>query len=217
MKYVTLTDQLYNYLVDCRSDANDPVLSDLRAETLALGDDSRMLISAEQGTFLSVMTAAIGARRALEVGTFTGYSSICISRALSAEGRLVCIDESEEWTGIAKRYWARAGLEEKIELQLSEAIPALKALPSEPAFDLAFIDAAKEEYDDYYELVLPRVRSNGLILFDNMLWGGRLGQGPIEAESGQAIDRLNHKLARDDRVEVVLLTIADGIQLCRKR
>jgi len=133
-----------------------------------------------------------------------------------ASGRLLCVDASQEWTAIAKRYWAMAGVEDRIELRLGSAIPILQQLEPGLTFDFAFIDAEKTEYDAYYELVLPRVRRNGLILFDNMLWGGRLGSGPIEEESGKAIDLLNHKLAADDRVETVLLPIADGLHLCRK-
>ena len=151
------------------------------------------------------------------MGTFTGYSSICIARGLRADGRLLCLDASEEWTTIARRYWKRAGVRKRIELRLGPAIATLKKLDRGLVFDFAFVDAAKEEYDAYYELILPRVRSNGLILFDNMLWGGRLGTTRINQASGRAIDKLNHKLARDKRVESVLLPIADGLQLCRKR
>jgi len=176
-----------------------------------------MQISEEQGTFMGVLVAAIGAKHALEVGTFTGYSSLCIARALSEGGRLVCIDCSEEWTAIARKYWEKAGVQERIDLRLGQAIPLLQRLPSDVRFDFAFIDADKTEYDAYYELVLPRVRQNGLILFDNMLWGGQLGAGSIEDADGRAIDALNHKLAKDPRVEAVLLPVADGLQLCRKR
>jgi caffeoyl-CoA O-methyltransferase len=136
---------------------------------------------------------------------------------LADGGRLICIDESKEWTAIARRYWAQAGVQKKIELRLGAAIPALRSLPTDLVFDFAFIDADKTEYDTYYELILPRVKSNGLLLFDNMLWGGRLGAGPVEDASGKAIDQLNRKLAQDARVEAVLLPIADGLQLCRKR
>src|SRR4029077_3118320 len=155
--------------------------------------------------------------RALELGTFTGYSSICIARALRPGGKLICFDQSEEWTSIARKYWHKAGLEDRIELRLGAAIPMLQQLEPGLTFDFAFVDAEKTEYDAYYELVLRRMRQNGLILFDNMLWGGGLGKGPIREPSGIAIDRLNRKLASDPRVEAVLLPFADGIQLCRKR
>jgi caffeoyl-CoA O-methyltransferase len=216
LKYVAMTDSLYRYLRSARSNTTDPVLEALQAETDALGDISRMQISPEQGAFMTILTAAIGASSAIELGTFTGYSSICIARGLAPKGKLICVDPSEEWTGIAKKYWAKAGVQDRIELRLGSAIPLLQKLEKGLSFDLAFIDAEKTEYDAYYELVLPRMRKNGLILFDNMLWGGRLGKGEIKEASGQAIDSLNRKLAADKRVESVLLPIADGLHLCRK-
>jgi len=216
LKYVPLTDSLYKYVCSCRSNAGDPVLQALRTETDKLGDDSRMQISEEQGSFMTILTAAIGATSAIEVGTFTGYSSISIARGLAPGGKLICVDASEEWTAIAKKYWAQAGVQDRIELRLAAAIPILQRLEARVTFDFAFIDAEKTEYDAYYELILPHMRRNGLILFDNMLWGGRLGSGPVEDESGKAIDALNRKLAADERVETVLLSIADGLHLCRK-
>ena len=216
LKYVALTDSLYAYLRSARSNATDPVLESLRVETDALGDVAKMQISPEQGSFMTILTAAIGAKSAIEVGTFTGYSSICIARGLAAKGKLICIDASEEWTAIAKKHWAKAGVQERIELRIGSAVPVLKKLEPELTFDFAFIDAEKTEYDAYYELILPRMRKNGLILFDNMLWGGGLGAGPIKEESGKAINALNRKLAEDKRVETVLLPIADGLHLCRK-
>lgn len=217
LKYISLNDALYRYLCEARSDSSDPILAKLRAETEALGDLSRMQISPEQGTFLSILVAACGARNAIEVGTFTGYSSMCIARGLPSDGRLICIDESREWTSLAQKYWQEAHVHEKIDLRVGSAIPILQKLDPRLVLDFAFIDAAKTEYDAYYELLLPRVRRNGLILFDNMLWEGRLVSGPIKEESGRAIDVLNRKLANDARVEAVLLPIADGIQMCRKR
>jgi caffeoyl-CoA O-methyltransferase len=217
LKYISLNDRLYRYLCACRSDSGDPILEELRVVTESLGDVSRMQISREQGSFMTLLAAAIGAKSAIEVGTFTGYSALCIARGLEPRGRLVCIDQSEEWTAIARKYWARAGVENKIELLLGSAAPTLKKLDRQRTFDFAFIDADKTEYDSYYELILPRIRRNGLILFDNMLWGGRLGAGRIQQPSGRAIEKLNRKLARDKRVESVLLPIADGLHLCRKR
>jgi caffeoyl-CoA O-methyltransferase len=217
-KYIRLNRRLYHYLCRCRSDAADPLLQELRAETAALGDEiSKCQISDEQGTFLSVLVAAMGVKSAIEVGTFTGYSSLCIARGLRPGGRLICVDQNREWTTIARRYWARAGLADRIELRLGSAQATLKKLERGLTFDFVFIDADKPGYDAYYELLLPRVRRNGLILFDNMLWGGRLGAGPVRQANGRAIDALNHKLARDPRVEAVLLPVADGIQFCRKR
>jgi caffeoyl-CoA O-methyltransferase len=215
-KYTSLNDRLFQYLCDCSSDGHDSVLEALRAETAALGEIAMMQIGPDQGAFMTLLVAAIGAREAIEVGTFTGYSSICIARGLPANGHLLCFDASDEWTAIARKYWKRAKVEQKIELRLGPAIERLKQLEKSRQFDFAFIDAAKPEYDAYYELVLPRMRPNGLILFDNMLWGGRLGGGkPIKHPGGQAIDRLNRKLARDKRVESVLLSVGDGLRICR--
>ena len=217
MKYTALNDTLYQYVCQSRSRALDPLLDALRQETESLGEISRMQISREQGSLITLLVGALGARSAIEVGTFTGYSSICIARGLADGGRLLCLDENREWTTIARRYWAQSGVEHRIELRLGAAIPALKNLEPDRSFDFAFIDADKTEYDDYYELILPHIRQNGLILFDNMLWGGRLGAGPVGHPSGRAIAGLNGKLATDERVECVLLPIADGVQLCRKR
>ena len=216
LKYVSLNDSLFRYLSSVRSDARDPLLQKLRAETETLGDLSEMQISEEQGTFMGILVAALSAKSVIELGTFTGYSALCMARALPKGGRLICVDESEQWTAIARKFWAQAGVQDRIDLRLGQAIPVLKQLEPGLTFDLAFIDAQKTEYDAYYELILPRLRQNGLILFDNMLWGGRLGAGPVKEASGIAIDALNHKLAHDPRVETVLLPIADGLQLCRK-
>jgi len=217
LKYVALNDSLYRYLVAARSGSVDPILDELRAETESLGEISQMQISQEQGSFMSLLVAATGATSAIEVGTFTGYSALCVARALPADGRLICLDESKEWTAIARRYWVRAGVNSRIDLRLGPAIPQLENLEKGLNFDFAFIDADKTQYDAYYELLLPRVRTNGLILFDNMLWGGRLGGAPVNEASGKAIDSLNRKLAADPRVEAVLLPVADGLQLCRKK
>lgn len=217
-KYVRLNERLYRYLCRCRSDAADALLEELRVETAALGEEvSKCQISDDQGTFLSVLVAAAGVKSAIEVGTFTGYSSLCIARALPCDGRLICVDASAEWTATARKYWAKAGLQDRIELRLGPAIPTLQQLEPGLSFDFAFIDAAKTEYDTYYELILPRVRQNGLILFDNMLAGGRVGRAVLKDDYARAVDALNHKLASDARVEAVLLSIADGIQFCRKR
>jgi caffeoyl-CoA O-methyltransferase len=217
-KYVSLNDRRYRYLCRCRSDAADPLLQELRTETAALGKEvAKCQISDDQGTFLGILVAAAGVKSAIEVGTFTGYSSLCIARALPPKGKLICLDASEEWTAVARKYWAKAGLQNRIELRLGPATTRLKQLERGLTFDFAFIDAAKTEYDAYYELLLPRIRRNGLILFDNMLSGGRLGDRPVKGPILRAIDALNRKLASDPRVEAVLLSVADGIQFCRKR
>jgi caffeoyl-CoA O-methyltransferase len=217
MKFVPLNARVFRYLTECRSHGYDRVLEALREETVSRWPEyAQMQIGRDQGSFMTMLVAAIGARRAIEVGTFTGYSAICIARGLPGNGQLLCLDVSEEWTEVARRYWAKAGVEQKITLRLGPGIESLRRLERGLRFDFAFIDAHKPEYEDYFELVLPHMRKNGLILFDNMLWGGRLGKkGPIKNPDGRVIDRLNRKLARDRRVESVLLSIGDGVSMCR--
>jgi caffeoyl-CoA O-methyltransferase len=214
LKFVALDEPLYRYVAAHRSRSCDAVLDELRAETEKLGSASEMLISREQGSFLTLLVAAVGVRSAVEIGTFTGYSAICIARGLPQLGRLLCIDVNADWTAIAQRHWRRAGIEGKIELRLGGGRAELEALPAKPAFDFAFIDADKPSYDLYYELALPRLRTNSLIVFDNMLQHGRVVDP--KDESAQAIDTLNKKLCADPRVECVLLAVADGLMLCRK-
>jgi len=213
LKYVPLDDELCAYIGAHRSRASDPVLDDLRAETEKLGSISGMLVSREQGSFLTLLTTVLGVRSAVEVGTFTGYSAICIARGLLAGGRLLCIDINEEWATIARRHWKLAGVDAKIDLRLRGGQTELEALAPSTQFDFAFIDADKPGYDLYYELLLPHVRINGLLVFDNMLQHGRVVD-PKDS-SAQAIDRLNKKLSGDPRVDCVLLPIADGLMMCR--
>ena len=165
---------------------------------------------------MRLLAAAIGARTAIEVGVFTGYSALCVAQGLPPDGRLICLDMDDDWTAIAKDHWERAGVADKIDLRIGPAIDSLKKLEQELIFDLAFIDADKTEYEAYYELILPRVRQGGLILFDNMLWGGELMDEDLDHPSGLALNALNQKLTDDSRVENVLLPVADGIQICRK-
>ncbi|EEF59864.1 O-methyltransferase [Pedosphaera parvula] len=217
LKYVPLNEKLYTYLIDARSREGDAVLNALRAETQKKFEaDSHMSIGRDQGSFMTMLVAAIGAKHAIEIGTFTGYSSICIARGLPERGKLLCLDASEEWTNVARKYWKKAGVDKKIELRLGPGADSLKKLEPGIKFDFAFFDADKPGYDTYYELVLPRMRSGGLILFDNMLWGGRLGtKRRIKHPNGKAIDKLNRKLAKDKRVQSVLLSIGDGVHMCR--
>ncbi len=213
-KYVELTPALYDYMVRQRSEAADPILKSLRAETAALGDVSRMLISEEQGSFFTLLVRALAIRSAIEIGTFTGYSSICIARGLPSKGRLVCCDLSKTWTAIAQKYWKRTGVARKIRLKLAAAEDTLRKLGNQ-SFDFAFVDADKTNYDLYYELLLPRLRRNALIIFDNCLWGGKviLANHP----DARALHALNQKIAKDPRIEAVLLPISDGLMICRKK
>lgn len=216
-KFTRLTPELYAYLVAHRSERRDPVLDALVAETAALGGISRMQIAREQGAFMTLLARAIGARRMIEIGTFTGYSALCLARALPADGTLVCCDLNEDWTAIARRHWQAAGVADRIELRLGPALDTLRSLPCDPVIDLTFIDADKESYRAYYEEILPRTRPNGLILFDNVLWGGHVLESGGASADTRAIQELNDVVAADPRVEAVMLPIADGLNLLRKR
>ncbi|MGH8091947.1 MAG: O-methyltransferase [Chthoniobacterales bacterium] len=216
-KYVTLTDPLHDYIARHRSRAVDPLLEALRRETESLGEVARMLISPEQGDFLTLLTKLLAVGVAVEVGTFTGYSSICIARGLGEEGRLFCFDTSAQWTAIARRYWEKEGVAGRIELTLGDAKLELPGWEPPGPLDFVFIDADKPGYDAYFEILLPKMKPNGLFIFDNMVWGGRVIEPGLRDPDGLALDRLNRKLARDPRVESVLLPVADGLHLARKR
>ena len=204
-----------DYLL-AHSEPADDVLRDLAEEThRELGGRAGMQITKDEGELLTMLVRLTGARQAVEVGTFTGYSSICIARGLPHDGHLLCCDVSEEWTSIARRYWDRAGVAGKIELRIAPAVETLQALPVEPSLDFAFIDADKVGYPAYVEEILPRLRSGGLMVLDNMLRDGRV-LAP-ENDDDRAIDELNRALVADDRVDVVLLPVRDGVSLARKR
>lgn len=216
-KYVNLTDDIYNYVLAQRSGAQDPILNALQVDTQSLGEIGRMAISPEQGTLISLLVALIGAKWAVEVGTFTGASSICIARYLAPGGKLVCFDQDFKYTSIARRYWIRSGLQERIDLRLGDARRLIPHYRPQTPLDFVFIDADKESYDTYYEMLIPFVRSGGLILFDNMLRGGEVAD-PVarNTPTNRAIDKLNRKLANDSRIQCVLVPMADGLTICRK-
>ena len=211
-----LTPELAEY-VRTHSEPLDDVLLDLAAETAELGDISRMQSAPEVGSLLTMLARTIGARRAIEVGTFTGYSAICIARGLAGDGSLLCSDLSEEWTALARKYWERAGLADRIELRLGPAAETLAALPADPAYDLAYIDADKGGYQTYAELLLPRLRPGGLVAVDNVLWSGRVAQPAADDEDTVAIRAFNDTVVADDRWECLMLAIGDGLTLLRKR
>lgn len=191
----------------------------LREETARM-PQAGMQISAHQGQQLSLMTRAIGARRAVEVGTFTGYSSLCIAEALPADGKLWCCDVSEDWTKVARRAWQEAGLESRIELTIGPALGTLDGLLAQGLagqLDLAFIDANKDDYDAYYERCLKLVRPGGLVLIDNVLWRGWVSNlAHVDADT-TAIRALNAKLKTDERVDLVLFAVGDGMTCALKR
>lgn len=212
-----ITRQLYDYILKFGF-RDDVLLQELRAET-AKQPASQMQISPEQGQFMALLTQLTGAKRALEIGTFTGYSSISVARALPADGKLICFDVSKEYTDIARRYWAKAGLDGKIELRLGPAVETLKELAKTDAgkFDLAFIDANKTDYRNYYEVVLTLLRPGGAVLIDNVLWGGDVADPKNKDEETVILRDLNTFIASDARVDFVLLPIADGLTIARKR
>ena len=210
---LTLSDELVAYVrrVGVRE---HPVLADLREDTARL-PMARMQIAPEQGAFMALVVRLIGARRILEIGTFTGYSSTAMALALPEEGRITCLDVSEEWTDRARRAWADAGVADRVDLRIGPAVETLAALEDD-AFDLAFIDADKTSYDAYYEGCLRVVRPGGLILIDNVLQGGRVAD-PSDDDNVIAIQALNERIATDERVDMTLLPVADGLTMARVR
>jgi caffeoyl-CoA O-methyltransferase len=213
-----LTPELGDY-VRASSAPLDEVAADLVAETAALAErgeaPATFQIAVEQGVLMQLLTRALGVRRAVEIGTFTGFSALCIARGLPDDGSLLCLDRSEEWTAVARRYWERAGVAGRVELRLGEAIEQLRALPEEPVFDLAFVDADKTGYPAYVDELHPRMRPNGVVLLDNTLRGGRVLDP--QSDDDRALVALNAALATDPRFETVLLPLADGLTVLRVR
>ena len=196
-----------------------PLQRRLREETSALPMGT-MQISADQGALFALLVRTLGARRAIEIGTFTGYSALAVASALPADGTLVCCDISDEWTRIGQRYWDEAGVSQRIDLRLGPALDTLGTLLRDGganAYDFAFIDADKSNYDAYYEACLELVRTGGLIALDNMLWGGKVVEPDVHDDDTDALRALNTKIRDDKRVDACLLTVGDGVMLARKR
>jgi caffeoyl-CoA O-methyltransferase len=215
---ISLTDSLYEYLLAVSLREPD-LLRRLREETAGL-PNARMQIAPEQGQFMALLVRLLAARRCLEVGVFTGYSSLAVALALPDDGRIVACDVSEEWTAVARRYWAEAGVAHKVDLRLAPALETLEGLLAAGAagtFDFAFLDADKENYPGYYELLLELVRPGGLIVADNTLWSGRVADPANEEASTVALRRFNELLHRDERVDSSLVPVGDGLTLARKR
>jgi caffeoyl-CoA O-methyltransferase len=207
------TEELLGYLTRWGARTDD-VLDRVRAETAAR-PDAAMQIAADQGALMELIVRLIGTMDALEVGTFTGYSAICIARGLPDGGRLTCLELSEEFAAIAQRNLEAAGVADRVEIRVGPARESLEAIPAEPAFDFGFIDADKPGYPDYYELVLARMRPGGLMLLDNMLQGGRI-VAP-DTDSARTIDDLNRRIHGDDRVDMAMTMAADGLTFVRVR
>jgi len=215
---IGLTEEVHAYLLSVGVREPD-VLRRLREETAQLPNSS-MQIAPEEGAALAMLVRLIGARRILEIGTFTGYSSTAMALALPAEGRMVCCDVSEEWTDMARTAWAAAGVADRIELHLAPAVDTLDdllATDQAGTFDLAFIDADKDNYGAYYERALRLVRRGGVIAIDNVLWSGRVADPSDTDPSTEAIRELNLRIANDDRVDVAMLPVADGLTVARIR
>lgn len=213
-----LSEQMAAY-VRASTEAPDDVVTDLVAETAAMAErgeaSATMQVGAEQAAFMQLLTRALGVRRAIEIGTFTGLSALAIARGMPDDGRLLCLDLSAEWTAVARRYWDRAGVGDRIELRLGPALKTLRSLPAEPAYDLAFVDADKTGYAAYVEELHPRMRPDGVVLLDNTLWSGRVLDP--RSDDDRALVELNAALAADPRWETVLLPLADGLTMLRRR
>lgn len=217
MRSFPVTDVIRSYAVAHGTWRPDPVVRELQAETAKLGDAAGMQIGDDQGQLLTLLARLIGARRAVEVGTFTGYSSMCIARGLAEGGSLLCCDVSAEWTQIGQRAWASAGLADRIELRIAPALDTLRALPAAADIDLVFIDADKPAYAAYWAELVPRVRPGGLLLADNVLWSGRIADPEVTDANTTALRAFNDLVASDDRVETVVLTAFDGLTIARRR
>jgi caffeoyl-CoA O-methyltransferase len=216
MRNFLMTDAVRDYAVEHGSWQPDDVVRDLRSETEALGDAAGMQIGDDEGQLLTMLTHLVGAQSAVEVGTFTGYSSLCIARGLVPGGTLLCCDVSEEWTAIGVRAWERAGVRDRIDLRIAPAIETLRGLPTDPTIDLVFIDADKPGYPAYWDELVPRVRTGGVLLADNVLWSGNIADETVTNANVDALRAFNEMVVRDSRVEVVMLTAFDGLTIARK-
>ena len=214
---ITRLDDAVLAYMDAHSTAPDDVQRDLVAATEPLGDVRRMQIGAVQGSFMTLLVGLLQPRFAVEVGTFTGYSALAVAKALPAGGQLLCCDVSEEWTAIAREHWERAGVADRIDLRIGPALETLVALPPEPPVDFAFIDADKANYINYYEELVRRLSPRGVILVDNVLWGGGVAVSGQDDPTTEALRAFNAHAVADPRVQVALLPVGDGLTLITHR
>lgn len=215
-KITALTQDLYRYMIGHRS-AEDQVLTDLRRETLrVVSDKAGMMISEEQGILLRMLVAAVAPKLVVEVGTFTGYSALCMAQAMPKGGRVLCCDVSDEWTSVGKPYWRRAGVADRINLRIAPALETIRSLPVNEEVDFAFLDADKCNYVQYFEAIVPKLRTNGLIAADNVLWHNWSMDAHNQDPETVGIREFNEHVLRDDRVETVMLHVGDGLTLIRK-
>ena len=215
-KFTALTPELHRYVVEHGARRDGAMLA-VEEETEAMGDIAVMQTAPDQAALITLLVRSIGARRALEVGTFTGYGAIAIARGLLEDGELVCCELNPDYAQTAQRNLERAGLADRGRIEVGPALETLRALPTEPPFDFAYIDADKPGYPDYFERCLELLRPGGLVMLDNVLLGGRVLDPPGDDESAAAIASLNEQLAADERVDVAMLGIADGVTLARKK
>jgi len=212
-----LLDDAHNRYVLAHTAEPDDVMVRLTERTIALGDAAGMQIAADQQAFLTMLTRFAGVTNAVEVGTFTGSSALCVARGLAPGGHLLCCDVNEEWTSIARDAWAEAGVDDRIELKIAPAVDTLRALPADPVIDLAFVDADKGGYLDYYEELVPRLRPGGWLVADNTLWSGRVADDGADADDATtALRAYNARAASDDRVTTVVLALADGLTVSQR-
>lgn len=215
-KFTALTSELHGYIVE-HGARRDEALQAVEAETEAMGSVAVMQTGPDQAALITLLVRAIRARQALEVGTFTGYGAIAIARGLPEDGRLICCELDQGYAEISRRNLERAGVTERVEIRVGPALETLRALPAGEEFDFAYIDADKPGYPGYFEECLARLRPGGLIVLDNVLLGGRVLDPPDDDEAAQAIAKLNDSLAVDERVDIAMLGIGDGVTLARKR
>lgn len=216
-KYTSINETLYQYILDNWL-RESPLLGELRAETEQRIERSQMQIAPDQGQLMAFLIRLIGTKKIIEIGTFTGYSALVMAQALPPEGKVVCLDISTEWTDIAKKYWKKAGVMEKIDLYVAPALETLSSLlpQEESTFDMAFIDADKANYDAYYERCLKLLKTGGIIMLDNVFWNASVCDNNDQSEDTVAIRALNKKLQADNRVELAIIPIGDGLTIAKK-